>query len=299
MSRPEDPDRPGDPLDIPPELRGDEEARAARAALEGDPRAAAEADAFEADLAALRGAFTDEPSGSFMARLMATAEAERHAARGPAPAPGLWERLRGALSPRWLAPALVVAAVAVFFIGRGPDPDAPVRTKGAGGGPWVTALDLQVSVEPEDPAERIHPASDRMGIGEGDGLLFRIIVEGGGAVALIERDPAHHLKVLSRWDDPRGDEAPRALAVTDAEGDVLRYVPDGPAGEYTYLAAVVEAQGDLDAAALDALWARWAAAMRRPMGSGPEAAAGLDAMRIRLVAEGAPGAPSAPGGAIP
>jgi len=163
-------------------------------------------------------------------------------------------------------------------------PQAGLREKGKALSDRAPSIDLQVSIEAgQERGSSPHLVRHGMAITRADGLLFQFAVEGLGAMALVERSPEHRFQVLFHRNglDPT---QPRLLPLTGSEGQLLRYTPDGPPGEYVYLAIGAEDTLTLDGATLDEVWARYVASLAGPVTLDPDEHLHLDAVMIRLEA---------------
>lgn len=230
-----DPDRPFEPQDVPEALRTPAE----REALEGDALRSREARALDAAVAAFVAA--QEPSASadvlrrFQARL-----GEEAPASSPSGRLGTW--LRGRLFV-W---GPVLASVALVLVWRGLDDDG-VRTRG---GPVPSHGVVRIDAAVERAGAGILSLADARGIVHpGDGLLFRVPVEGDGRVVLLERDPDGRVSVL--LDQAVVGRA--ALSPVAGAGQTLAWHPEGALGTYVYRAILLEEAGGAGLA--EALWA--------------------------------------------
>jgi len=209
---------------------------------------------------------------------------------------GFLDRLLGSMGPpRVMFPALAAALLVVVVVPLTLTRDG-VREKSPGAGAIRPLVDLQATVERIQPdgSSTLTRVSDGMTMGPEDGLLFQFSVEGVAQVSLVECDPEHHFTVL--FDHGTLDPASGGIIpLTDDRGRLLRYVPDGPAGEYVYLAVASPEPFSWNAALLDTVWNRYTDRVLAPLEAGGFSGFAIDALRIRFD----PGLEQAPYQAVP
>jgi len=153
-------------------------------------------------------------------------------------------------------------------------------------GTFQPVVDLQTTTEhvaEHNGKVSLIPTENGSPVGVGDGLLFRFNVQGGAHLLLIERTPEHHLSVIFRRPDLNPDlDGGVNLEITGDNGQLLRYVPSGPAGEYTYLAVLSKRPLKVTAAELDALWNRYAELKLAPLGSTPATDLSIDSLEVEF-----------------
>ena len=300
-------------LDLPEALRAPHEQEALRRHLDRCPDCRLEAERLQATLTRFRetpdAPMPEGARGRFDARidallsppdpLDATPAAGTHrsagASRAPlsrtAATPGPPRRPHHLARLMSAAAALALLLTAGLLYQRQPaTPDIKIKGDEAAGPPNI---DLQASIEAADGS--LTPAQDRQPLEPGSGLLFRFLIEGAPHLLLIERDPRHRLTVLYRTSLPSGDAAPRTVQLTNPAGRLLRYEPDGPGGEYVYIAVASRSPLDGTPAQLDALWNRYASQVIDPMGASGSDDLALDALRIRYTPQEGPALPLSPG----
>lgn len=153
-------------------------------------------------------------------------------------------------------------------------------------GTFQPVLDLQTTTEhiaPTDGKVTLFTTENASDVGVGDGLLFRFNVQGGGHLVLLERTPDHRLSVIFRRQglDTTVDGG-SVLEITGDNGQLLRYVPSGVPGDYTYLAVLSRQRLNLGPAGLDALWNRYAEVKVSPLHTTPSLDYSLDSLEIHF-----------------
>lgn len=246
------------------------------------------------------------PSSAALARLQARLASDAHAEllaqRKPVAEKSGWRDWLKPVSLRWaLVPTfgLLVLSVSWQELKEQQEPQLTARSARAltedASRPEARApsIDLQAVIELADRGQtsEIVPAENGTLLRAGSGLLFHVVAEGGGQVALIERAPGHQLRVLHTWTglDPAA-LGPAQLEITDGSGSRLRYVPDGSPGAYTYLAVLNQTEQTLDAAALDRIWGQYVEQKLKPLQTDHSPVI-LDALEIQWEGSGSPVSP--------
>ncbi len=196
-----------------------------------------------------------------------------------------WRRARewiGARSiPNTLAPVVAAVLVVIIAIPLARQ-ETGVRDKSPGSAMVRPSIDLQTTIERVAPrgTSTLTRAEDGMTIGPEDGLLFQFSVEGISQLSLIECDPQHGFRVLfnrGRLDPSGGGIVP----LTGPGGQLLRYTPDGPPGEYVYLAVASAEPFTLNAELMDTVWNRYIDRILDPLEAGGLSGLAIDAVRLR------------------
>lgn len=192
---------------------------------------------------------------------------------------------------RGMAASALVMGLAIMSLKYGSNADS-TGIQGAPSSEFTTkgtfqpVVDLQTTTEhvaEQSGKVTLIPTENGSPVGVGDGLLFRFNVQGGSQLLLIERTPEHHLSVIfSR--SPLNPELDGGmnLEITGDNGQLLRYVPSGPAGEYTYLAVLSKRPLKANAAELDALWNRYAELKLAPLGGTPSPDLSIDSLEVEF-----------------
>lgn len=160
-----------------------------------------------------------------------------------------------------------------------------LRTKGDA--PQAPRLvDLQAVTE-HIPGPNSQPVliatEDGAQLGPEDGLLFRFQVQGGSNLVLIERTPEHRLSVI--YQHKNLDPSLAVLTtfeITKEGGQLLRFVPKGPTGEYTYIAVLSEEALDPTPALLDRVWTQLVEEGLSPLQTSHASPLALDALRVEV-----------------
>ncbi len=303
-------------LDTPEEMVGEEAAMLMRAHLEACPSCSRAAERLEQRLRAFRTAPPPEPPPAALQRLLARVEADR-AENAPietarAGALRLGADVESASSPRaasrhglrpwtlsriftpffgsakWWAPA-IAAICLVVWLGV---PAGGLRPKGGESSFDLLDVDLQAVLVRSNDASggtEILPVFEGTHVLPGDGLIFRFVIEGGVHLMLIERDPNHDFRVIYQWTNLGTEQGvSRELEIADQDGGVLRYVPDGPPGEYTYIAVLAPVVLSTEAGQLDAIWGRYVETELSPLAEPAHSDFAIDSIRIRYLPDGRP-----------
>lgn len=160
-------------------------------------------------------------------------------------------------------------------------------------------VDLQAVTEhiPGPHAQPILIATEHGAqLGPDDGLLFRFQVQGGSNLVLIERTPEHRLSVI--YQHKNLDPSLAVLTtfeITKEGGQLLRFVPKGPAGEYTYIAVLSDEPLDPSPRLLDRVWTQLVEEGLSPLQTSQASSLTLDALRVEVTTDSASN-PNLPGG---
>lgn len=230
------------------------------------------------------------PSDPF-AEPMATKSRTRPLVSGP-----FFRQMKGMMSA-------AVAGVMLVLIGTFVWTSGEVRFKGEPPKSSLT-LDLQVSVERWESSGRatMVRAEDGLRLGEQDGLVFRFGVKGGEQLLLIERDPGHQLRVLVSREHLESLSGYSTIEIANESGKALRYVPDGPPGEYTLFAILTQTPRTPTPQVLDQYWDLYVDQLLEPGAADESATVRLDGFKFEKADDGnmrAPGSADAKSGALP
>ncbi len=189
------------------------------------------------------------------------------------------------LTPRVFIPVLVPACAAALLLVALPagHQGSAVRDKSPGSASIRPSIDLQATVETVEPngATRLNRAEDGMTLGPDDGLLFQFAIEGVTQISLVECDPMHEFHIL--FDHTVNDSTVQGIVpLTGPTGRLLRYTPDGPPGEYVYLAVASTEPFTWNAQLLDTVWNRYIDELLDPLSTGGTSTMTIDAIRLQF-----------------
>jgi len=211
-------------IDVPPELRTEDEAAIVAAAIAEDPEMGRLDKEMTLAMTAFSAAAAPDVSPHLASRLN-----ERLAAENPSvkASPSFTKRLVEFFSTPWvLGP--VVAMAALLLIVLPSSETSTTRTRGVGSAPLSVGLQIAV--------ERAGGGLDAAGVGSlqsGDGLIFRIPFEGAARVLLLEEAPDGDVEVIV---DEVVSQGVSPLRILDAQGQELAWTPEGGPGQWRYQA---------------------------------------------------------------